>query len=171
MKKNLLSIIILALLLVNIGLTVVMMISITGTNGKTAMLVDSIATNLNIASNGPGEATVEEVISLADTEVYEIASALTIPLKVEEGGKQVYAVCNISLQINKNHPDYATLNPIVASSESLIKDAIRTVIASKTEDEARNNQEALKAEILDAIQKLFGSDFIYNVNIPEIKFG
>ena len=43
MKKNLLSIVILALLIVNVVLTSVMLFSVTGTMKKTANLIDSIS--------------------------------------------------------------------------------------------------------------------------------
>ena len=42
MKRNLLSVLILALLIVNVALTAVMMVSVTQTNKKTAALIDSI---------------------------------------------------------------------------------------------------------------------------------
>jgi flagellar FliL protein len=48
MKKNLLTILILALMIVNVALSVITMISVTGTNKKTAALVDTIATVLNL---------------------------------------------------------------------------------------------------------------------------
>ena len=44
MKKNLISVIILALLIVNIVLTAIMMFSVTGASKKTAALVDNIGT-------------------------------------------------------------------------------------------------------------------------------
>ena len=48
MKKNLMSVLILALLIVNIVLTVITMVSVTSTNKKTASVVNSIATVLNL---------------------------------------------------------------------------------------------------------------------------
>ena len=48
MKKNMLTVLILALLLVNIVLTSVLMVGVMGTNKKTADLVDNIATDLNL---------------------------------------------------------------------------------------------------------------------------
>ena len=45
MKKNLMTVLILALLIVNIALTGVMLVSIVGTNKKTAQLVDNITTD------------------------------------------------------------------------------------------------------------------------------
>jgi len=178
MKKNLLTIVILALLLVNIALTAVMMISVTTTNNKTANLVTTIATVMNLElTGGPGteETGGTPPPTLADTEIYAIPEA-TIPLQVEitEDGKekQPYMVCEVSLQINKKHPDYKDMNPLVEGSLSMIKDAIRSVISSKTVDECRDNEEQLKAEILTKIQSLFGgSDFIYGVSFGEVKFG
>ena len=53
MKKNLISIVILALLIVNIVLTAIMMFSVTSTNKKTAALVTDIASaiSLDLGSN------------------------------------------------------------------------------------------------------------------------
>ena len=48
MKKNLLSVLILVLLVVNIILSVIMMASVVGTNKKTGELVTSIATVLKL---------------------------------------------------------------------------------------------------------------------------
>ena len=48
MKKNLISVIILALLIVNIVLTAIMMFSVTGASKKTAALVDDIAMVLDL---------------------------------------------------------------------------------------------------------------------------
>ena len=50
MKKNLMTVLILALLIVNIALTGVMLVSIVGTNKKTAQLVDNITTAVEVLS-------------------------------------------------------------------------------------------------------------------------
>ena len=53
MKKNLMTVLILALLVVNIVLTSVMLVSIVGTNKKTAQLVDNITTAMNLELTVP----------------------------------------------------------------------------------------------------------------------
>lgn len=171
MKKNLLTVLILALLIVNIVLTSVMMFNVMGTNRKTAELVTNIATAINLELAVPGEEVEKEVISLEDTEVYALTGSLTNPLKSEEGGAS-YMLFEASFSLNKEHKDYKTYGgEAMAERESLIKDAIRTVIASHTESECRNDTEGLKAEILKAVQDLFQSDFIYDVSISEVKYG
>ena len=62
MKKNLMSVLILALLIVNIVLTVITMVSVTSTNKKTASVVNSIATVLNLELNTSGDDTAEKEV-------------------------------------------------------------------------------------------------------------
>ena len=166
MKKNLMTVLILALLVVNIVLTSVMLVSIVGTNKKTAQLVDNITTTV------PGDEETTNV-ALTDTEVYNIADSMTIPLKSEAGAKQDYIMFDVSLSINKKHKDYKTYgsSDTLASYENLIKDAITATVSAHTEDECREDMEGLKEEILKSVQDLFQSDFIYKVAISGVKFG
>ena len=66
MKKNLLSVLILVLLVVNIILSVVMMTSVIGTNKKTGELITSIASVLKIELYNPGGVAVTDV-PMSDT--------------------------------------------------------------------------------------------------------
>ena len=79
MKKNLLSILILVLLLVNIALTSVMMISVIGTHKKNAELVTSIAAVMNLELIGrSGIANVD--VPRAVWFTYDVLDALLFPL-------------------------------------------------------------------------------------------
>lgn len=172
MKKNLLTVIMLALLIVNIALTSVMMFSVMGTNKKTAELVSNIATVMNLQLTVPGEENAPEPVSLANTDVHDL-SGMTIPL-MEENGRQSYIMFDVSLAMDKKHKDYkkyAKEEEDITNRESLIKDAITSVVGAHTESECRNDFEGLKAEILQAVQNLYGSDFIYNVSINNIRYG
>jgi len=169
MKKNLFTVLILALLIVNIVLTGIMMVSVTSTNKKTAELVTNIATAMKLELTVPGTEE-EEVISLADTEVYNFSGSMTIPLKTEND-KQSYIMFDVALSMNMKHEDYEIYKDTIADRETLIEDAITSVVGSYTQSECRADFEGLKAEILQAVQNLFQSDFIYSVAISEIKFG
>ena len=172
MKKNLLTVLILALLLVNIILTAVLMFSISGTNKQTAKLVANIATVLNLEMNEPGESEVKEEISLKDTATFAITGSMTIPLAGDSAdNKTRYIMFDVALSMNKKHADYKNYGATILDWETQIKDVITSVVSRHTENECRNNLEGLKEEILDAIQELFGSDFIYKVGISEVMFG
>ena len=130
------TVLILALLIVNIGLTSVMLVSIVSTNKKTAQLVDNIATAMNLELTVPGTEEVTTV-ALTDTEVYNIGDTMTIPLKSEPGAKQDYIMFDISFSINKKSKDYKTYGSTetMDSYKTLIQDAITATVSAHTEEE------------------------------------
>ena len=172
MKKNLLTVLVLALTLVNTILIGVMMVSVMGTNKKTAKLVGDIATVLNLELGTAGEEEKPEV-SLADTEVYAIDGSMTILLKSEPGAtKSTYIVFDIALSLNKKHADYKKYGgENFKSYDSMIKSAINDAVMQYTELESRNDMQAMKDDILKAIQEIFQSDFVYNISLSGVKFG
>ena len=129
MKRNLLSVLILALLLVNVALTAIMMISVTQTNKKTAALVDSIAMVLNLEIEKQEE---EGPVPITDLDVYPIPEEMTILLKADESGQSHYAMVSVSIVMNTKDEDYATYQPMVAERESLIKSEIMEAFGSYT---------------------------------------
>ena len=172
MKKNLLTVLVLALTLVNTILIGVMMVSVMGTNKKTAKLVGDIATVLKLELGTAGEEEKPEV-SLADTEVYAIDGSMTILLKSEPGAtKSTYIVFDIALSLNKKHADYKKYGgENFKSYDSMIKSAINDAVMQYTELECRNDMQAMKDDILKAIQEIFQSDFVYNISLSGVKFG
>ena len=171
MKKNLLSVVILALLVVNLILTGIMMFSCFSANKKTAALVNDIASVLDLELTGGGS-NAEEVaaVSVADTEIYNIADAMTVALRPSEDGKEHYCMCEVSFSMNKTHEDYETMSPMVATQESKIRSIIIGVIGGYTKEEAQANQKAIESEILEQVQQMFGSNFIYEAYFRDVKF-
>lgn len=169
MKKNLLSVLILVLLIVNIVFSVVMMISVTGTNKKTAELITSIATVLNLELYNPGGVSVADV-PLEDTETYDI-TGLMIPVSTADG-RQAYVMFDMALQQNIKHKDYKKNGGAenIALRASLIKDVVNSVVSAHTLEEFQNDTDGIREEILEAIQKLYSSDFIYRISISGVKF-
>ena len=173
MKKNLISIVILALLIVNIALTAIMMLSVVSTSRKSAALVDNIATALNLELTAGGEGgTAEEIsVPMSDIDTYDISEKMTIPLKVETNAEgkeeQHYFISNITLSMNTKDKGYKTYNESLVDRESLIKGEITDVINQHTVDEARNNQDQIRKEILARIQTMFDSEFIFNVTFSD----
>lgn len=171
MKKNLLSVVILALLVVNLILTGIMMFSCVSANKKTAALVNDIASVLDLELTGGGSNTEEvAAVSVADTEIYNIADAMTVALRPSEDGKEHYCMCEVSFSMNKIHEDYETMSPMVATQESKIRSIIIGVIGGYTKEEAQANQKAIEDAILEQVQQMFGSNFIYEAYFRDVKF-
>lgn len=183
MKKNLLSLLILVLLIVNIAMTAVMMISVTGTNKKTAELVTSIATALNLELYTPNGKPVADV-PLSQTEGYDLAEMM-IPLSASTvvnpdgttttGSKRSYLIFTLTLQQNTKHKDYKKMGGTenLDSKKSLVTDAVTRVVGSHTLEECQTQEDldSIREEILTEIQRLFGSDFIYKIGLSGIKYG
>ena len=170
MKKNLLSVLILALLIVNLILTTIMMVNVTQTNRKTAELVGNIVAVLNLELDSMG---TEEVVPMEQLEVYDLSAPMTIPL-LSQDGKNHYIVCNISFSLNNKGEGYDDFGgEKFASYESLIKDAIEATVSQYTVEEVNDNEkfEVIREEILESVKALFvdKNEFIYKVAISERK--
>lgn len=163
MKRNLLSVLILALLVVNIVLTAIMMFSVVGTSKKTSALVTDIATILHLeVGTANGEGT--EDLNIADIEMYSIEESMTIHLKTAEDGEDHYCVVSVALSVNTKHKDYKKFGTTIGNYESLIKGEIDQVIGNYTKAEAEANKDAIADEILTRIQNLYDSTFIVDVS-------
>ena len=162
------SIVILALLVVNIVLSSITLLSVSGTNRKTAALVTDIAAAINLDLGGQTEEEKQEVtVSMADVVTYDITD-LTVPLKKGENDeKEHYAMLSVTLSMNSKDKDYKTYGDLSAR-ESLIKGEINDAVSQHTADEARENSHAIEEEILQRVQAMFDSQFIYDVTFSSI---
>ena len=94
---------------------------------------------------------------------------MTIPLAVGEDGKAHYAMVSVSLSMDSSNADFKSYKlEGVSERKSLIQSEITEVFGEYTLDEARADTEGLKKEILQRLQQLFGSNFIYKVSFSEI---
>ena len=170
MKRNLLSIVILVLLLVNTILTVVLMVSVVGTAKKTSALIDGISEALSLEMESQTSGTTAHSIPMTDIAVYTIGESMTIPLQEGEDGKPHYCMLQVSFSINTKSEDYATYGSDLSAQESLIKDEVYTVVSKYTVDECKVNQDLIKQQILERVQAMYDSDFIFNVSFGECLF-
>ena len=160
MKKNLISVVILALLVVNIVFSAITLFSVAGTNKKTAALVTDIASAIKLDLDLADPNAGEPVVPMADVATYDIAE-LTIPLKAMEGDDKV----SVTLSMNMKDKDYSTYGEDLDSRRSLIISEINNVISQRTMDEAKESNHIFEDEILEKIQTMFDSKFIYKVTI------
>lgn len=171
MKKNLISIAILVLLVVNVVLTSVMMFSVVNTNKKTAAFVTQVASAIQLELGGEEEQ--EEVsVSMADLDTYTI-SDMTIQLKPsvtvnddgEETSKVHYVSTSVVLSMNKNDEDYKTYSADLEAKADLIKGEITEAFSRYTMEELSEDAQIVKDDILTRVQTLYGSDFIFDITL------
>lgn len=169
MKKNLIAVIILALLIVNIVLTTVMLFSVTGTNKATAELITRISGAMDMELSTADGDKFKPAVPIENIEAYDITE-MTPRMKPDEDGTEHYMMVSITLSIDKAHKDYGTYGADIATRESLIKSEIISVIGSYTLAEAQADEAGLKQAILERIQNMYSSDFIFKVDFRDVKY-
>lgn len=170
MKKNLLSIVILGLLIVNVVLTSVMLFSVAGTMKKTATLIDSISVALKLEMNEEITQEEERDVPMEDIAVHQIEEEMMVPLAVGADGKDHFCQVSVSLSMNTKADGYKDYGETISTKEDLIKGEIVSVISSYTIEEAKADTDAMRNAILERIQQMYDSDFIFNVVFRKIYF-
>jgi flagellar FliL protein len=66
--------------------------------------------------------------------------------------------------MDTTNEDYKTYSETMSDREGLIKDVIFEVIGNYTMEEIQSDTKQVKSEILEKIQELFNSEFIYSVS-------
>lgn len=167
MKKNILTVVILAMALINIVLSAVLIFVIVPTSNKTNNLINKVAQIIDLELESP-EGPIED-LAVSDIETYEIEDKLTINLKKIDDNKH-YVILYVSLSINKKHAEYTELQPYIAQYENDIKEIVTDEFSKFSIDDAEANKNLVKERILVRIQDLFNSDFIINVSFGNLLF-
>ena len=102
---------------------------------------------------------------MSDVATYDITD-LTIPLKAVEGDdKDRFGLVSVTLSMNTKDKEYSQYGETLDTRKSLIISEINNVISQRTIDEAKESNHIFEAEILEQIQAMFDSKFIYKVTI------
>ena len=169
MKKNLITVITLALVVVNLVLTVILTITILPETKKANELITKVCSAIDLDLES-GSATSNANIPIDQIDVYDIEDEQTINLKSSGDGKDHFAMITVSISMDKKNKDYKDLKPEVENKVELIKGEINNIVSQYTIDEIKDNQSAVQNEILKDLQKMFGSDFIVAVGFPTAQY-
>ena len=169
MKKNLITVITLALVVVNLVLTVILTITILPETQKANELITKVCSAIDLDLES-GSATSNANIPIDQIEVYNIDDEQTINLKQDGDGKDHFAMITVSISMDTKNSDYKDLKPQDEEKVNLIKGDINNIVSQYTIDEIKNNQSAVQDEILKDLQKMFGSDFIVAVGFPTAQY-
>ena len=158
MKKNLMTVIILALVLVNLVLTAILAFTII------PQIVSAIDLELE---DGSGKDTA--AVPVEDIEVYDIESSFTVNLSPSGDGKDHVAVFSIGLSLNTKSDGYKSIGTEgLKAKETLIKNDINTIVSGYTMEQFREDEQSVKDAILEDLQEMFGSDFIVGVSFSSV---
>lgn len=167
MKKNILTIIILAMCLINIVLSAILIFVMVPTANKSIALVNKVAQVIDLELESPENTNAN--LGVSDIETYLIDERLPF-LLAKSDNEDHYAVLYLSLSLNKTHDDYLELSPLIQNYENNIKEIVSDEFAKYTIDEARAMKDIIRDQATIRIQELFQSDFIIHVSFGNILF-
>ena len=169
MKKNLISVLILALVFENFVLTAILMFTVLPETQKANTLIEKVCSAIDLDLNSGGTNETSNIpIDQQDTYKVNEGEKITTNLAKGNDGKSHYAIVKVSLVLNKKSDNYATYNQeFLANQDETIKNDVIQVIGQYTLDEFETNKEQVKSEILSDMQKLFGADLVIGVNFSE----
>ncbi len=171
MKKNLMSVMIFALVLVNLVFTAVLTFTLVPYLKNSNNLIYDIATAIDLDLNA-GQMTGIGYVPIEDVVLYKVSEGQTLTIGLEDSGdgKDHFCVVSVYIAMNSKNEDYKTYGTSIADRESLIKDRIISVISSYTKEEISDStiQLEIKEEILDKLRSAFNSDFIIDVGFDSL---
>ncbi len=176
MKKNILTIVILALGLINVVLTSVMIFTIVPTANKTNRLISQIASVIDLELESPEGGDEQKQIPVTELETYQVKNGengdtMTINLTPGTDNKEHYAMLDsVTLSVHKKSKDYKKLSGTLETSTNKILEIVSNQFTKYTYEDAKVSREEMKANILKEIQNYFQSDFIVDVSFDNLRF-
>lgn len=171
MKKNFISILILGCTLINIVLTAFTMFSVVSTNQKTAAIVTEVAQILDIELGGTETEAKENEVPIENIVTYSISEEMMVELKPGVNGERHFCSVTAFFSMDSKHKDFKKYGATIGENELILKSIISEVFQEYTMEDARANQDEIRAEILKRVQaKYGGSDFVFDVSFSDIMF-
>lgn len=161
MKKNIFSVIITALTVINVVLTAILFFVMLPTFNKTNNLLTNVASVLNIELDADSDAAGDKNFKLSDLEALPVAweETSTFNLKTGADGKKAYAqLKGYTLYLNKEADDFDDVKELLTADTAQITSIISSICGKHTEAEL--TQDLLMKEALEEIEELLDSKVV-----------
>jgi len=176
MKRNILTIVVIALCLINLALSAVIVFSIVPMANRTNDLITQVASVINLELEDPNADSIANNVALSDLEtlepIGEEGNNITANLKKGEDGKAHYAIfTSVTIMINKKAEDYADLKTNITNNHKKVIEIVRSVLTSHTSSEMENDTDGkVQDEVIDKLNEYFGTRGIYDLTIDGLIF-
>lgn len=166
MKKNLMTMIILALVFANFVLTAIMMFTVVPTTQKANELITKVCEAIDLELNSGG-ATGLSNLPIEQIAIYNVSEGEKMTVNLAGGDS--YAVVAVALSINKESERYKeSTTEILTEQEAIVKNTINQVIRQYTKDEFSEDTQKVQDEICKSLQETYGVDYVVGVNFSTI---
>lgn len=172
MKKSMLNVITLALVLINLILTVLLTFSLVSTNNKTNNLISKVAQIIDLDI---GEVTLSDSSTSAGANIEDITyvdvnnnESTDITVSYTDSGKTHYVVLNVSIGLNTKAKDYETKKTSLENSMKIIVSQVNTEALRYSYNEVTANKTTIENNLLTYLRDLFETDMITSVTLTKM---
>ena len=170
MKKNLMSVLILALTFANLILTALLIFTVLPETKKANNLIEKVCSAVDLDLNS-GAANGTSNIPVDQQEIYKVSEGEDITTNLAKGGdsRAHYAVMNVSLVLNTKSDNYKKYTQeFLKSQDDTIKNNIIKVVGSYSYDDFDTKTDEIRETILSDMQELFGKDYVVGINFSKM---
>ena len=159
------TLIILALLVVNLVMTAVMMFVMVPQTQKANEMITKVCEAIDLELNS-GAATGLSNLPIDRIETYDVAGGETLTVNLKGGG---YAVVGVTISVDNESDTYTDKAGVeyLSSKESIIKSSIIEIIGNYTKGELGESKDGVRAELLKTLKKTFGADYVVGVDFTK----
>ena len=159
MKKNILTIIVMAVSIVNLVLGIVLVFSIVPASNKTAALVDKVASVIDLNIDDPNDDLV------AYTKTYD--SAVNINLKKDAGDdSNHYAqLAGFTISFNSKADDYKKVSESIQTNDIYVDDIVKETLGSYTATTL--DLVKVRSEIVKKIQEKYNTKAVVEISLKD----
>ena len=170
MKKSMLNVIPLALVLINLVLTVVLTFSLVSTNNKTNNLISKVAKIIDLDVGGTSSGSGTGNVNIDDIEYIDVMSgdSNSITVSYTDGGKTHYVVLKVTIGLNKKSKDYETKSVSINNGMKLIVSQITNEALKYKYDSVVANKTTIENNLLSTLRDQFQTEMIHSVTLSEI---
>lgn len=165
MKKNILTIVIMAATLVNTVLLMVLIFSVMPASNKTSNLVDKVASviDLEIEDADPEEQewTIDDL--QAYTKTYDATVNINLKKDVGEDANHYAQLTGFSVSFNTKADDWEAISESITANDIYVDDIVKETIASYTVSTIDQTQ--IKTEIVKKIQEKYNTKAVVLINL------
>ncbi|MDD3240150.1 MAG: hypothetical protein PHW47_08735 [Lachnospira sp.] len=166
MKKSMLNVITLALVLINLVLTVTLTFSLVSTNNKTNSLIGKVSKIIDLDVGGiTVDSGTTGTASIDDIEYIDVTNgdSTDITISYTDGGKTHYAIVTVTVGVNKKAKDYETKKTSINNGMKLIVNQIQNECMKYTYSTIAQNKTTVEASLLTDLKDLFQTEMIESV--------
>lgn len=167
MKKNILTVVIMAASLINMILTAVLVFSVMPAMNKTSSLVDKVASVISLEVDSGNVS--EQEYTMQDVESYDIdyENKATINLQKSEGdNSDHYAIISgVTISFLKTADDYSEISEMIKGQPVYVNDIVQEAISQHSKESI--TKPLVRDEAVKKLQEKYSTKCIVDISLKD----